>query len=837
MQIFRASRQTLITIGIIVTLIAVIISLALRQPSGGNDVNYPVATHYLLQLTQQLDSDITQLVDAVQAEFEPISEQNKAMGFGSYNHWYKVVLTNTTNGVGHLRLLLDNPTFDQLTIYHVNSQDEIVSSSLFGDKSKNIDIDQRILPNIAFELAPSKSTTLYIHAQTRGSPILSFKLMTENIFQQYERSLHLIWGAFIGITLIMGAYNAVLYAGIRDNVYLYYIGYLVSVFLMIGVIHGFGYYFYAEGVQLWLSQQIISLQTLVAINALTFGKKFLKIQADTGLTDRIVNGVIFLLVVFFFASLFIEEYRSAPLFVFLQALTYGAAALMIAYQFKTRYRWTRYYLISWVPFFYGAAIGMGLFIGALDYNFHTRHAFILSILFELTFMSMALADRMSETERKRLFLATHNMKTKLANEYYIEYKLSQFNHSPPNAMLALIAIKVSNYDHVVPYLIEDDRRRLLRELTHQLSQHIDSIADLLYLDSHAKIRVSVLNDNTFFFLAQVEDVQQFKQLTRSLSEQDNFNPLQDVIPFRLQCIVSARLLDDFKMEPQLLLNSVKEGLNSALEAGHPLHIYSQQKEIKHARGIKLAQDLEVAIRKNQLQLYYQPQLPLFETDALYSEVLLRWIHPDLGFVPPSEFVLIAEKTGLIRKLTSWVIEQAFREYRDIEKSPTKPLTISINISAMDLSRKGFALDVIQLTQQHAMTASNFTLEVTETSHHQDQHVFHDNLTQLKQAGFYLAIDDFGTGYSSLTYVSDLPFDELKIDRSFVKDMVTSERQRQIVNATIDMAISLGLSVTAEGIEDEATLLELKKVHCHKIQGYYYERPMPFEDYKRWLAAH
>ncbi|MFA7556075.1 MAG: EAL domain-containing protein [Spongiibacteraceae bacterium] len=837
MQIFRAPRQTLITTGIVVTLITIIISLVLRQIGAVNDVNNPASNHYVLQLTQQLDSDVTLLADAVQAEFEPITEQNKAMGFGRYNHWYKVVLTNATNDTGHLRLLLDNPTFDHLTIYQVNSQDEIVRSSLFGDKSKNIDVDKRILPNIAFELASRQSTTLYVHAQTRGSPIISLKVMTENIFQQYERSLHLIWGAFIGITLIIGAYNAVLYAGIRDNVYLYYISYLISVFLMIGVIHGFGYYFFPEGVQLWFSQQVISLQTLVALNALTFGKKFLKIQPDTGLTDRIVNGVIFLLVIFFFASLFIEEYRSASVFVILQILTYGAAALMIAYQFRTRYRWTRYYLISWVPFFYGAAIGMGLFIGALDYNFHTRHTFIFSILFELTFMSMALADRMSEAERKRLFLATHNMKTKLANEFYIEYKLSEFNHSPPKSMVALIAIKVSNYDHVVPYLTEDNRRRLLRELTHQFSQHIDGIADLLYLDSHTKTRVSVLNDNTFFFLAQVEDERQFKQLTLSLSEQDNFNPLQDTIPFRIQCIVSARLLGDFQMEPQLLLNSVKEGFNSALEEGQPLHIYSQENEIKHARGIKLAQDLEVAIKEDQLQLYYQPQLPLFETDALYSEVLLRWTHADLGVVPPSEFVLIAEQTGIIRKLTIWVIEEAFREYCDIVKSSTKPLTISINISAMDLSRKGFALDVIQLAQKHAVTASNFTLEVTETSHHQDQHVFHNNLAQLKQAGFYLAIDDFGTGYSSLTYVSDLPFDELKIDRSFVKDMATSERQRQIVNATIGMAISLGLSVTAEGIEDEATLLELKKVHCHKIQGYYYEKPMPFENYKRWLAVH
>jgi EAL domain-containing protein (putative c-di-GMP-specific phosphodiesterase class I) len=118
---------------------------------------------------------------------------------------------------------------------------------------------------------------------------------------------------------------------------------------------------------------------------------------------------------------------------------------------------------------------------------------------------------------------------------------------------------------------------------------------------------------------------------------------------------------------------------------------------------------------------------------------------------------------------------------------------------------------------------------------QDQIAFKTNVIHLKRAGFRLAIDDFGTGYSSLTYISSLPFDELKIDRIFVKDMLQTERQLQIVRTTIQMARNLGLSVTAEGIEDEPTLLQLKKLQCNKIQGFHHAKPMSFEHYRQWLS--
>ncbi len=831
-RVYQAPLATLI----ISALGVIVLSLIVRGNTVVRQAEQNIRSEFQYQVGILTESTGTEVLDVIHESFTPLTKSTAKAGFGQINHWYRVTLENQTDAVGHLRLLMDNPIFDSLTLYYFDPRFDDVQVSYFGDARDNISPEQRILPNVAFDLVPGQAASFYLHLQTDGSPILSLTLMSEAGFEQYSRMLHIIWGSFIGIALVLGAYNTVLYVGLRDSVYLYYVGYLMAVLMTMGVIHGYGYYLFSESLQLWFSKQIVPLQSLVALSALMLGKLFLKISPSCGAAYKLANSVATLLILFFLIALFIPESLAAPVFVLLQVATYVSAVLMIRYRFKSRISWTRYYLFSWIPFFIGAGVGMGLFAGLIEYSFLSRHTFIFSVLFELTFISMALADRMSETERKRFFLATHDIKTNLANEFYIEQKIEQLRQRKQASLTALIAIRVTNYDRIVPYLTEPDRRLLLKQLTVQFALQIDQYAKLIPLDELTRTRVSVVNDNTFFYLASVASEAVFETLMNQLSNKDNYNPLQSVIPFRVQCTFSARLLDELTVDSQTLLNSVKEGINNALEHGLPMQIYSEEKETQNARGIKLAQALETAIQQNQLQLYYQPQLCLFDNRACCSEVLLRWIHADMGFIPPMEFIDIAEKTGLIRQLTLWVIEQTFREHGELATLSALPMCTSINISAIDLSRPGFADDVIQLAQKHQVAAERFTLEVTETSHQQDQGIFTQNLIALKEAGFHLAIDDFGTGYSSLTYVSDLPFDELKIDRSFVKDMVSSQRQQQIVQATIDMAIQLGLTVTAEGIEDKETLEALRMANCHKIQGYFYEKPMPFTHFQTWLKT-
>ena len=172
--------------------------------------------------------------------------------------------------------------------------------------------------------------------------------------------------------------------------------------------------------------------------------------------------------------------------------------------------------------------------------------------------------------------------------------------------------------------------------------------------------------------------------------------------------------------------------------------------------------------------------------------------------------------------------------RTIKNTGLQQYRISVNFSAYDVMLENFVTSLVEKIDEFNLKADNFILELTETVSVTDTKRFDQNLVELKDLGFHIAIDDFGTGYSSLTYVSRHPFDELKIDRGFVIDLAGSEKHQSIVKATINMANSLGLTVVAEGIENERCLALLKQFGCGLGQGYLYARPMPFDQYLEWL---
>lgn len=743
-------------------------------------------------------------------------------------------VVNQTDDVGDYRLHFGNPIIDLIEVFYRDPRFDEVQKVTLGEQAPGLNSAEHALANISFSMSPGQQLTFWIRLTNNGANLLSLDVFEERLFEEYERVVHLLWGTLIGLTLVLSLYNFVLYIGLRDRTYLYYIGYLLAIFTLLGAVHGFGYYVMPVPWQQWLSQKMVTLQTLSAIASLQFAAAFLRVNVDSGRLFKIKNASLACMALFGFVALFLTERQGAPFFALVQTVTYLLVVWMIAQDFRSRFYWTRYYLISWIPFFIGAAIGLLLFVGLVEYNFYTRHALMISVIIEMALISMALADRMSVTEKERFFQATHDVKTGLANEYYFEQKVNSLQSIPQAKSLAVLAVKFSNYDYVTPYLSAEKQKQLLIAMASQFKDLISQQVPLLSLDDTGQVQTSVIQNSTFLFLVSLTNPRQLSMLLSALSAKDNHNPIPDQIPFRIQCVLAARLIEGNKVEARVLINSLKQCLNIAQQQNSDYLIYHSELDHSSARGIRLAQELERAIENDALLLYFQPQLQLKGTNRCFSEVLVRWIHPDMGFISPAEFVLIAEQTGLIKKLTAWVLRRAFLHQHDLKKVCGEDAHISINISANDLSRDGFASEVFDIAQEQNVKPENFTLEVTETSHQQDQAKFSKNIVALKQAGFSLAIDDFGTGYSSLTYVSELPFDELKIDRAFVKDLLTSERQHQIVSATIRMANDLGLSVTAEGIEDEATQDQLVKLACDKIQGYFYARPMPFDDYVSWL---
>ena len=251
--------------------------------------------------------------------------------------------------------------------------------------------------------------------------------------------------------------------------------------------------------------------------------------------------------------------------------------------------------------------------------------------------------------------------------------------------------------------------------------------------------------------------------------------------------------------------------------------------------LSLLGELRRAVEKNELLLYYQPKVELATNQVIGVEALVRWQHPSRGFVPPSEFIPFAERTGYIKVLTQWIIEKAMDQCgRWVDQGVR--LQISLNISARDLLTPDLPNRIHDAMQAHRVPPDLVCLEITESGLMDDPGRALQTLNRMNALGIKLSVDDYGTGYSSLAYLKKLPVDEMKIDQAFVRNMVSDGDDLVIVRSTIELGHNLGLKVVAEGVEDEATLDKLKQLGCDLAQGYHISRPLAPEQLELWLKS-
>jgi diguanylate cyclase (GGDEF)-like protein len=285
-----------------------------------------------------------------------------------------------------------------------------------------------------------------------------------------------------------------------------------------------------------------------------------------------------------------------------------------------------------------------------------------------------------------------------------------------------------------------------------------------------------------------------------------------------------------------LLRCADIAMYRAKAAGGGHVFYQAQMSVGLAERMELAKDLQHALGTGKLQLYYQPQVCL-ETGALVgAEALLRWHDEQRGWVSPATFIPIAEARGMIVAIGGWVLREACRQLAAWRGDGLHfPGRMSVNLAAQQLEQAGIADSIQQIARSAGLKPDCLELELTESGVMDNIERATATMSTLKQAGFSIAIDDFGTGYSSLAYLKRLPADKLKIDSSFVREMLTDRHDYTIVNTIIGMARNLGLRVIAEGVEQSAQAQLLRALGCDEAQGYYYGRPVPAGEFAQaWL---
>jgi EAL domain-containing protein (putative c-di-GMP-specific phosphodiesterase class I) len=288
-------------------------------------------------------------------------------------------------------------------------------------------------------------------------------------------------------------------------------------------------------------------------------------------------------------------------------------------------------------------------------------------------------------------------------------------------------------------------------------------------------------------------------------------------------------------DPTSLMRHADVAMYLAKASGGGVRFYDPAEDRSTLRRLTLATELRRAIETEALDVWYQPVVKLGTGEVLGCEALLRWSHDQFGPIAPVEFIPVAESAGLIDPLTWWVLDQALGQLVSWREFLPE-LTVAVNLSARSLTSLKVTERVEGSLHRSGLEPGALTLELTESSMMADPAVSQQAMHNLGDLGVNLSIDDYGTGFSSLSRLKDLPFKELKIDRSFVKEMTHDKGDEAIVRSTIELARNLGRTVTAEGVEDKETLDQLARIGCHAAQGYYLARPLPAVDCGTWLTG-
>jgi EAL domain-containing protein (putative c-di-GMP-specific phosphodiesterase class I) len=306
---------------------------------------------------------------------------------------------------------------------------------------------------------------------------------------------------------------------------------------------------------------------------------------------------------------------------------------------------------------------------------------------------------------------------------------------------------------------------------------------------------------------------------------------------RIPIKIGAAVFPDDGADADTLFRNAEAALKAAKVGGERYLFYTQQMTDAVAGKLTLENQLRQALDNHEFVLHYQPKVNLASGKLVGAEALIRWNDPHTGLVPPGHFIPMLEETGLIHEVGRWVLRQAIADYLRWRAAGFAAVRIAVNVSPLQLRQRGFIAEVEQAIGVDAQAAAGLELEITESVIMEDIRHNIASLQAIRAMGVSIAIDDFGTGFSSLSYLSRLPIDTLKIDRSFVIDMTTGPQGLALVSTIIDLAHALKLKVVAEGVDTAEQQRLLLLLNCDEMQGYLFSKPLPVDVFEaRYLAA-
>ncbi|MFA6179419.1 MAG: EAL domain-containing protein [Candidatus Methylopumilus sp.] len=432
-------------------------------------------------------------------------------------------------------------------------------------------------------------------------------------------------------------------------------------------------------------------------------------------------------------------------------------------------------------------------------------------------------------EKKIEHQATHDSLTGLPNRYMLNDRLQQCMDFADRyrSKLAVAFLDLDQFKLINDSMGHEIGDQLLMIMSDRLSGCIREVDTVVRLGGDEFV---ILLTN----IQKVDDIaHSMQRILSAVAQPCIINDLDFVV----SCSIGISMYPDDGTNPNTLLKNADSALYKAKHAGrNNYQIYTQELNEDLTERVKIEYRLRLAIERGEFLLHYQPKVDFTTGMISGAEALIRWQPPGEELIPPLKFIQIAEETGLIEKIGEWVLITACQKAKELKEKMGRAIPIAVNVSPRQFRQPNLARMIKNVLEVTSLDPDCLELEITESTLIDDSTKFIETLHTLKKIGVKLAIDDFGTGYSSLAYLKDFPIDRLKIDKAFVSNLENDPANTAILKAIIVLGQSLGLKVIAEGVETAYEHEYLQSIGCDELQGYYFSKPLPADQFEALLRS-